>query len=157
MLIRMSRQQIAQRARRHVDSTPGMRMTMLQCSQLHCWPTTLSCTGPVLPYLHIVWLSLREPTSRRSSEYSAWDYVYRTVSWRTCQSLSTPFKVNTQCKAPMIDAKSLAQEIRQHFRPRSLQVPFAKSSVKDPAQNLLDRFQSCCSRSLCKASFTRCL
>ena len=68
-----------------------------------------------------------------------------------------PFKMNTQCKAPMIDAKSLAQVTWQHFRARSLQVPFAKSSVKDPAQNLLDRFQSCCSRSLCKASFTRCL
>ena len=43
MLIRMSRQQVAQRALRHADSMPGMRMTMLQCSPWHCSPTILSC------------------------------------------------------------------------------------------------------------------
>jgi len=55
MLNRMSRQQIAQRALRHVDSTHSVRMTMLQCSQWRgCSPTILSCAGHVLSCLQIL-------------------------------------------------------------------------------------------------------
>ena len=160
MLIRMSRQQIAQRVLRHVVSTPGMRMAMLQCNQCHdCSPTILSCAGHVMPRVQLcdcvcanpVQMSLTPASEEEQQQPSRVSFEKHRIKQCACRILRERWKGPIIISGCKLAGQERPEEWEKKIPGQILQAPFVKISVEE----VLCR--SCCARSLCEAIGTRCL